>query len=110
MSRWTATRIAKHTTSLLRDARLILVSNREPYSHRRHHPAPLEPSADTPLATGTTIWDSGWLRRLPAQSSRVLQGDHSLRWSQPAGRPHRRARSRHVSLPRHLGGLGELQC
>jgi hypothetical protein len=26
MSRWTATRIAAHTTSLLRDARLILVS------------------------------------------------------------------------------------
>jgi hypothetical protein len=54
MSRWTATRIAKHTTSLLRDARLILVSNREPYSHLWHHPAPPEPSADTPLATGAT--------------------------------------------------------
>ena len=85
MSRWTATRIAKHTTSLLRDARLILVSNRAPYSHRRHHPAPLEPSADTPLATGTTIWDSGWLRRLPAQVCRLFQGAHALRWSQPAG-------------------------
>jgi hypothetical protein len=33
MSRWTATRLAQHTTALLRDARLILVSNRAPYSH-----------------------------------------------------------------------------
>jgi len=79
MSRWTATRIAKHTTSLLRDARLILVSNREPYSHRWHHPAPLEPSADTPLATGATSWDGGWLRRLPAQVCRLFQGAHALR-------------------------------
>ena len=31
MSRWTATRLAQHTTALLRDARLILVSNRAPY-------------------------------------------------------------------------------
>ena len=85
MSRWTATRIAAHTTSLLRDTRLVVVSNREPYSHRWHRPAPLEPSADTPLATGTTIWDGGWLRRLSVQISRVLQGDHTLRWSQPAG-------------------------
>ena len=85
MSRWTATRLAAHTTSLLRDTRLIVVSNRAPYSHRRHRPAPLEPRADTPLATDTTIWDGGWLRRLLAQVSRVLQGNHALRWSQPAG-------------------------
>ena len=85
MSRWTATRIAKHTASLLRDARLVLVSNRAPYSHRWPHPAPLEPSADTPLATGTTIWDGGWLRRLPAQVCHLFQGAHALRWSQPAG-------------------------
>jgi alpha,alpha-trehalose-phosphate synthase [UDP-forming] len=85
MSRWTATRLAEHTTSLLRDARLILVSNRAPYSHRWHRPAPLEPGADTPLATGTTIWDGGWLRRLSVQVSRWLQGAQALRWSQPAG-------------------------
>jgi hypothetical protein len=85
MSRWTATRLAEHTTSLLRDAQLIVVSNRAPYSHRWHRPAPLELRADTPLAPGPTIWDCGWLRRLLAQVSRVLQGNHALRWSQPAG-------------------------
>jgi alpha,alpha-trehalose-phosphate synthase [UDP-forming] len=85
MSRWTATRLAQHTTALLRDARLILVSNRAPYSHRWHSPAPLAPGADTPLVPGTTLWDGGWLHRLSAQLSRVLQGDHTLRWSQPAG-------------------------
>ena len=84
MSRWTATRIAAHTTSLLRHTRLIVVSNREPYSHRWHRPAPLELRADTSLATGTTSWDGRWLRRLPAQISRVLQGNHALSWSQPA--------------------------
>jgi trehalose-6-phosphate synthase len=85
MSRWTTTRLAQHTTALLRDARLILVSNRAPYSHRWHSPAPLAPGADTPLVPGTTLWDGGWLHRLSAQLSRVLQGDHTLRWSQPAG-------------------------
>ena len=85
MSRWTATRLAQHTTALLRDARLILVSNRAPYSHRWHSPAPLAPGADTSLAPGTTLWDSGWLHRLSAQLYRVLRGDHTLRWSQPAG-------------------------
>ena len=59
MSRWTATCLAQHTTALLRDARLILVSNRAPYSHRWHGPVPLEPEADTPLAAGTTVWDGG---------------------------------------------------
>jgi hypothetical protein len=59
MSRWTATRIAEHTTSLLRDARLILVSNREPYSHFWHCLAPLECSADKSSAIGTTVWDFG---------------------------------------------------
>jgi trehalose-6-phosphate synthase len=83
MSRWTATRLAQHTTALLRDARLILVSNRAPYSHRWHSTTPLAPGADAPL--GTTVWDCGWLRRLSAQIARVLHGDHVLRWSQPAG-------------------------
>src|SRR5919202_3747047 len=81
MSRWTATRLAQHTTALLRDARLILVSNRAPYSHRWHRPAPLAPGADTPLVPGTTVRGWGWLRRLSAQVSRVLQRDHGLRWS-----------------------------
>src|SRR5262245_21453375 len=83
MSRWTATRLARHTTALLRDARLILVSNRAPYSHRWHSTAPLARGADAPL--GTTVWDCGWLRRLPAQVCRLFQGAHALRWSQPAG-------------------------
>src|SRR5262245_61694721 len=85
MSRWTATRLAQHTTALLRDARLILVSNRAPYNHRWHSPAPLVPGADTPLTPGTALLDGGWLHRLSAQPSRVLRGDHTLRWSQPAG-------------------------
>jgi alpha,alpha-trehalose-phosphate synthase [UDP-forming] len=85
MSKWTATRIAEYTTSLLRDARLILVSNRAPYSHRWHRAAPLEPRADTPVVAGTTGWKVGWLRRLPAQVSRWFQGAQALRWSQPAG-------------------------
>ena len=51
MSRWTATRIAEHMTSLLHDTRLIVVSNREPYSHRWHRPAPLESSADTTVGS-----------------------------------------------------------
>ena len=72
MSRWTATRLAQHTTALLRDARLILVSNRAPYSHRWHRPAPLAPGADTPLASGTRVWDGGWLRHVSAQASRAL--------------------------------------
>jgi alpha,alpha-trehalose-phosphate synthase [UDP-forming] len=85
MSRWTATRIAAHTTSLLRDARLILVSNRAPYSHRWHGPTPPARRADHSSATGTTVWHGGWLRRVPAQVSHFLRGDHALRCSQPAG-------------------------
>ena len=79
MSRWTAARIAEYTTSLLRDARLILVSNRAPYSHRWHRAAPLEPRADTPVVAGTTGWKVGWLRRLPAQVTRWPQGAQALR-------------------------------
>ena len=85
MSKWTSTRIAEYTTSLLRDARLILVSNRAPYSHRWHRVAPLAPRADTPVVAGTTGWKVGWLRRVPAQVCRWLQGAQALRWSQPAG-------------------------
>jgi len=36
------------------------------------------------LAPGTTLWDGGWLHRLSALLSRVLHGDHTLRWSQLA--------------------------
>ena len=85
MSRWTATRIAEYMPSLLHDARLILVSNREPYSHRWHRPAPAEPQDEHASSAGTTGWDLGWLRRLPSQVSRLWQGDKTLRWSQPAG-------------------------
>src|SRR5262244_4600848 len=85
MSRWTATRIAEYMPSLLHDARLILVSNREPYSHRWHRPAPAEPQDEPAASAGTTGWDLGWLRRLPSQVSRLWQGDQTLRWSQPAG-------------------------
>ena len=88
MSKWTATRIAEYTTSLLRDARLILVSNRAPYSYRWHRAAPLAPCADTPVVAETTGRKVGWLHRLPAQVSRWPQGAQALRWSQPAGRPH----------------------
>src|SRR6266702_2149561 len=63
----------------------ILVSNRAPYSQRRHRAAPREPRADTPVVAGTTGWKVGWLRRLPAQVSRWFQGPQALRWSQPAG-------------------------
>jgi trehalose 6-phosphate synthase len=85
MSIWTATRLATHTTPLLRDARLILVSNRAPYSHRWHGPAPPALRADNPSVTGTTGGYGGWLHRFPAQVSRLFQGDHALRCSQPAG-------------------------
>ena len=76
MSRWTATRIAEHMTSLLHDVRLIVVSNREPYSHRWHRPAPLESSPAPLSSAGTAPWDFGWIRRLPSQVSRMLQGGH----------------------------------
>ena len=85
MLRWTATRIAAHTTSLLHDARLILVSNREPYSHRWHRTTPPASNADQPSPAETPGWDFGWVRRLPAQVSRLFQSDQALRWSQPAG-------------------------
>jgi trehalose-6-phosphate synthase len=85
MSRWTATRIAAHMTSLLRDARLILVSNRAPYSHRWQGPAPPARSADHPSVPGTAVGNVGWQRRVPVQVSRIRQSDHALRWSQPAG-------------------------
>lgn len=85
MSRWTATRIAEHMTSLLHDVRLVVVSNREPYSHRWHRPAPLASSPAPQPSEGTASWDLGWIRRLPSQVSRMFQGNHALRWNQPAG-------------------------
>jgi hypothetical protein len=71
MSRWTATRIAAHMTSLFRDARLILVSNQAPYSHRWQGPAPPAHRADHPSVPGTAVGNVGWQRRGPAQASRI---------------------------------------
>ena len=45
MSRWTATRIADQIHSFLHDTHLILVSNREPYIHRRDRQAITEPAS-----------------------------------------------------------------
>ncbi|MBI3327013.1 MAG: trehalose-6-phosphate synthase [Nitrospinae bacterium] len=85
MSRWTATSIAEHITPLIRDTRLILVSNREPYSHRWHHQALSEPATSNHSPADERRWDFRWVRRLPGRVSQLLQRHGSVRWSRPAG-------------------------
>lgn len=57
MSQWTAKRTTESTVSLLGDARLILVSNREPYSHRWHRQALAASGVSELGAVRTTGWD-----------------------------------------------------
>ncbi len=85
MPRWTAMRIAEQIGPLLGDTRLILVANREPYIHRWHRQAIPEPAAESEPSLGKTGWDFSWVRRIPSQVSRLLQGDGSIRWGRPAG-------------------------
>lgn len=85
MLTWTAARISEYMTSILHDTRLILVSNREPYSHHWQRRAPALPYGGIPLPDAARPWDLAWLRRLPSQVSRLFQNSEALRCSQPAG-------------------------
>jgi len=85
MPEWTATRRTKHLPSFLDDARLILVSNRAPYIHRWHLPAPHGDSEATAVAVRKKGMDFGWVRRVPSQVFRLFQNDNGVRWSRPAG-------------------------
>lgn len=85
MSRWTAMRIAEYMTPLLKDTRLILVSNREPYSHRWHRYPPSPSSAEPSVPESALGRNLAWVRQLPSHVARLLQGHDATRYSQPAG-------------------------
>jgi len=85
MSIWNASCIAEQIAPLLRDTRLVLVSNREPYVHRWHRQtAPESPKGEVPVGSPTR-WDLAWVRSLPVRVSRLLRGNGGIRWSRPAG-------------------------
>jgi len=54
MAHLTATQATASLVSLLGEARLILVSNREPYSHRWHRQVLAASAGGVPAATGAT--------------------------------------------------------
>jgi trehalose-6-phosphate synthase len=84
MATSTATRIAEYMASSLYDARLILVSNREPYVHYWHRQTPGDPGAAPPRVTSHNRWDAVW-SRFPSQISRLFQNNTAIRWNRPAG-------------------------
>src|SRR5262245_56715476 len=57
MAHWTATQATASLVSLLGEARLILVSNREPYSHRWHRQVLAASVGGAPAPTGATSWE-----------------------------------------------------
>jgi hypothetical protein len=67
MSRWTATSIADNIHSFLHGTRLILVSNREPYIHRWHRQALLDPASKDPSAPESVRWNFDWALRFAAR-------------------------------------------
>ena len=85
MTRWTARHIAEYMTPLLQDTRLILVSNREPYSHRWHRHKTPQSSPAPPASENTIGRNLAWVRQLSSHVTRLLQGNHTTRYSQPAG-------------------------
>jgi len=86
MSQWTAMRVAESLVSLLGDARLILVSNREPYSHGWRRQAPAASAGGVPAPASTTGWNGGGVRHVPLpQASPLLQDNTAIRLSRPAG-------------------------
>jgi trehalose 6-phosphate synthase len=110
MSRWTATSITEQIESLLHNTRLILVSNREPYTHRWDRQALLQPVgndpaaaeklplpksvsflgqlfrvAKDPAAAEKLPWDLGWGLRLASRVSQLLKQGEGIRWSRAAG-------------------------
>jgi trehalose 6-phosphate synthase len=85
MTRWTARRIAEYMTPLLQDTRLILVSNREPYSHRWHRHKTPQSSPEASVSESTIGRNLAWVRQLSSHVTRLLQGNNTTRCSQPAG-------------------------
>jgi len=69
MAHWTATQATASLVSLLGATRLILVSNREPYSHRLHRQVLTASAGSTPASAGSLHRDD----------------DSAIRWSRPAG-------------------------
>ena len=69
MAHWTATQATASLVSLLGATRLILVSNREPYSHRLHRQVLTASAGSTPALAGSLHRDD----------------DPAIRWSRPAG-------------------------
>src|SRR5262245_36816249 len=69
MIHWTATQATASLVSLLGATRLILVSNREPYSHRIHRQVLTASAGGAPAPAGSLSED----------------GDPDIRWSRPAG-------------------------
>src|ERR1044072_4732639 len=86
MAHWTATQATASLVSLLGAARLILVSNREPYSHRWHRQALAASAGGAPARAGATSWESARVRHASGpKESNLLEDDAAIRWSRPAG-------------------------
>ena len=86
MAHWTATQATASLVSLLGAVRLILVSNREPYSHRWHRQVLAASVGGASASTGATSWEGERVRQASGpQGSNLLADDSAIRWSRPAG-------------------------
>ena len=76
MAHWTATQATASLVSLLGADRLILVSNREPYSHRWHRQVLAASAGGAPAATGATNGEGARVRHASEpQGSNLLEDD-----------------------------------
>src|SRR5499433_262385 len=86
MAHWTATQATESLVSLLGEARLILVSTREPYSPRWHRQVLAASAGGAAAPTGATNWEGARVRQASeSQGSNLLEDDSAIRWSRPAG-------------------------
>ena len=85
MAHWTATQATASLVSLLGVARLILVSNREPYSHRWHRQALAASAGGAPAPAGTTSWEGARVRQASGLGRTCLRMTLLIRSTRPAG-------------------------
>jgi hypothetical protein len=86
MAHWTATQATASLVSLLGAARLIMVSNREPYSHRWHRQVLAASVGGAPAPAGATSWEDERVRQTSGpQGLHLLEDESAIRWTRPAG-------------------------
>lgn len=86
MAHWTATQATASLVSLLGATRLILVSNREPYSHRWHRQAFAASAGGALTSAGAASVDGVRVRHASGlQEANLLEDDSAIRWTRPAG-------------------------